>query len=101
VVVVVVHHRHRHLHLDDFGHFEEFVVIGKALAEDRMALMMKILDNRQMVVSWLRFQTYVMDQHHKLTDAGRNRMRKGCVGMRCLMGCQIEDMNVQTFDLDP
>ena len=31
MVVVVVHHRHRHLHLVDFGHFEEFVVIGKAL----------------------------------------------------------------------
>ena len=103
VVVVVVHHHHHHLHLhlDDFGHFTEFVVIGKALAEDRMTLMMKILDNRQMVVPWLWFQTYVMDQHHKLTDAGRNRMRKGRVRIRCLMGCQIEDVNVQTFDLDP
>jgi len=52
VVVVVVHHHHHHhpLHLDDFGHFADdeplFVVIGKALAEDRMALMMNILDNR-------------------------------------------------------
>ena len=103
VVVVVVHHHHHHLHLhlDDFGHFTEFVVIGKALAEDRMTLMMKILDNRQMVVSWLWCQTYVMDQHHNLTDAGRNHMKKGRVGMRCLMGCQIEDVNVQTFDPDP
>ena len=99
VVVVVVHHHH--LHLDDFGHFAEFVVIRRALAEDRMALMMKILDNRQMVVSWLWCQTYVMDQHHNLTDAGRNHRRKGCVGMRCLMGFQIEDVNVQTFDPDP
>ena len=41
-----------------------------------------------------------MDQHHNLTDAGRNHMRKGRVGMRCLMGCQIEDVNVQTFDPD-
>ena len=101
MVVVVVHHHYHHLHLDNFGYFKEFVVIGKTLAEDRMTLMMKILDNRQMVVSWLWFQTYVMDQHHKLTDAGRNRMRKGRVGMRCLMGYQIEDVNVQTFDLDP
>jgi len=67
VVVVVVHHHHHHLHLDDFGQFAEFVVIGKVLAEDKMALMMKILDNRQMVVSWLWCQTYVMDQHHNLT----------------------------------
>jgi len=36
VVVVVVHHHHHHLHLDDFGHFAEFMVIGKALAEDRI-----------------------------------------------------------------
>jgi len=42
-----------------------------------------------------------MDQHHNLTDAGRNHMTKGCVGMRCLMGCQNEDVNVQTFDPDP
>jgi len=28
-------------------------------------------------------------------------MRKGHVGMMCLMGCQIEDVNVQTFDPDP
>jgi len=102
----VVHHHHQHhLHLDDFGHFADgeplFVVIGKALAEDRMTLMMEILDNRQMVVSWLWCQTYVMDQHHNLTDARRNHMRKGRVGMRCLMGFQIEDVNVQKFDLDP
>jgi len=71
VVVVVVrhhHHHHHHLHLDDFGHFTKFVVIGKALADDRMTLMMKILDNRQMMVSWWWCQTYVMDQHHNLTD---------------------------------
>ena len=49
VVVVVVdhHHHHHHLHLDDFGDFGHgeplFVAIGKALADDRMALMMKIL----------------------------------------------------------
>ena len=72
-----------------------------ALAEDRMTLMKKILDNRRMVVSWLKCQTFVMDQHHNPTDAGRNRTRKGHVGIRCLMGCQTKGMDVQTFDRDP
>jgi len=66
-----------------------------------MTLMMKILDNRQMVVTWLKCQPSVMDQHHNLTDAGRNRTMKGHVGIGCLMGCQIEAVNVQTFDCDP
>jgi len=44
VVVVVDHHHHHHPHLDDFRDSTDgellFVVIGKALVEDRMTLMM-------------------------------------------------------------
>jgi len=73
VVLGVVHHDHR-LHVDDFEKIGDgeslFGEFEKALAEDKMTFMMKILDNRQMVVSWLKCQTSVMDQHHNLTDAG-------------------------------
>jgi len=104
VVLGVVHHDH-HLHVDDFEKIGDgeplFGEFEKALAEDRIALMKKILDNRRMVVSWLKCQTSVIEQHHNLTDAGRNRTRKGHVGIGCLMGCQTKGMNVQTFDCDP
>jgi len=104
VVVSVVHHDH-HLHVDDFEKIRDgeplFGGFEKTLAKDRMTLMMKLLDNRQMVVSWLKCQTSVMDQHHNLTDAGRNCTRKGHVGIGCLIGCQTEGVNVQIFDRDP
>jgi len=100
----VVHHDH-HLHVDDFEKIGDgeplFWEFEKALAEDRMVLMKKILNNRRMMVSWLKCQTFVMDQHHNLTDAGRNRTRKGHVRIGCLMGFQTEGMDVQTFDRDP
>jgi len=105
VVVLSVVHCDLHLHVDDFEKIGDgeslFGKFEKALAEDGMTLMKKILDNRRMVVSWLKCQTFVMDQHHNMTDAGRNRTRKGHVGIGCLMGCQTEGMDVQTFYCDP
>jgi len=101
VVVDVVHH----LHIDDFEKIGDgealFGGFEKTLVEDRMTLMIKILDNRQIVVPWLKCQTSMMNQHHNLTDAVRNRTRKEHVGIGCLMSCQTEDVNVQTFDRDP
>ncbi|QCE11837.1 hypothetical protein DEO72_LG10g3075 [Vigna unguiculata] len=104
VVLGVVHHDH-HLQVDDFEKIEDgellFGEFEKALVKDRMTLMKKILDNRRMVVSWLKCQIFMMDQHHNLIDAGRNCTRKGHVGIGCLMGCQTEGIDVQTFDRDP
>jgi len=87
VVVGVVHHHHHYLHLDDFEEIGDgeplFRGFEKALAEDRMTLMMKILDNRQAMFSWLRCQKCEMDHHHSLTKMGRKHVRKGRVGMGC------------------
>jgi len=51
VVIIGVVHHHHHLHLDDFEEIRDgepkFGGFEKALTEDRMTLMMKILDNGQ------------------------------------------------------